>query len=159
MKAKDLMVPAKEYLMPGDGLREFFESILAARAAQSMRCVRTLPVLDSREMPVGVLSIFDVLKGMYPDYLYTADLHSFTWDGMLESMAKRVAEKKVADLMTTPVITVKEDHPLMECVDQMVKNRISTVFVVDNDGKLLGMLYEDDILFTIAEAYRGGNQP
>lgn len=158
MKAGDLMVPAKEYLTPGDGLKEFVENIRAARAAQGTRTVKALPVLDGRGRPVGVISMFDTIKGMYPDYLYTADLHSFTWDGMLEALAKKVAGKKISDLMTSPAITVKKDHPLMECVDQIIKHRISTIFVVDDDGKLLGALYEDDIFFAITESIGGGTQ-
>jgi CBS domain-containing protein len=156
MKAGDLMVPAGEYLTSGDGVRDFVERIGTARAAQCARCARTLPVLDAKGRPVGVISMFDVIRGMYPDYLYIADLHSFTWDGMLESLARKVAEKKISDLMVTPAVTVKKDHPLMECVDQMIKHRISTVFVVDDEGKLLGILYEDDIFFAITEAIKGG---
>ncbi len=159
MKAKDLMVPLKEYLVPGDGLNAFLENIRAARANARTCCVRTLPVLDGGGRPIGVLSLFDILKSIHPDYLSTADLHSFTWDGMLESLARKVAGKKVSDLMTSPVVTVKEDHPLMECVDQMVKHHISTIFVVSENGKLLGTLYEDDIFFVIADAIQGGRQP
>jgi CBS domain-containing protein len=159
MNARDLMVPPNKYLMPGDGLGDFLESIQAARSETCTRCIRTLPVLDAKDRPVGVLSFFDILRGLYPDYLYIADLHSFTWDGMLESMAKKIAQKKVSDLMATPVITVREDHPLMECVDQMIKHRISTIFVVNGEGRLVGILYEDDIFFAIAEAIKGGKQP
>ena len=159
MKAKELMVPAKEHLAPGDGLNAFLENIRAARADARTCCVKTLPVLDDGGKPVGVLSLFDILKGIHPDYLFTADLHSFTWDGMLESLARKIAGKKVSDLMTSPVVTVKEDHPLMECVDQMVKHHISTIFVVSENGKLLGTLYEDDIFFVIADAIQGGRQP
>jgi CBS domain-containing protein len=159
MKASDLMVRPGRFLMPGDGLEDFLESVQAARSEVCTRCVRSLPVLDAGNRPVGVLSFFDILRGMYPDYLYGADLHSFTWDGMLESMARKVAEKKVSDLMTAPVVTVREDHPLMECVDQMIKHRISTIFVVDGEGRLAGTLYEDDIFFAITNALKGGSQP
>jgi len=153
------MVPAKAYLAPGDGLQEFMDNIRAVRTSDMSCWVRSLPVLDSGGRPVGVLSMFDILSAIHPAYLLNTDLHSFTWDGMLESLAKTVAGKKVSDLMTRPVITVKEDHPLMECVDQMLKHRISTIPVVDNEDRLLGILYESDIFFAIAEGLMGGNHP
>jgi CBS domain-containing protein len=159
MKAGDLMKPAGEHLLPGDGVRDFVRKIGTARAGEGARFARVLPVLDTMGRPVGVISMFDVIRGMYPDYLFISDLHSFTWDGMMESLAKKVAEKKVSDLMAAPAVTVKKDHPLMECVDQMIKHRISTILVVDDEGKLLGMLYEDEIFFVITEAIRGGGQP
>ena len=159
MKAKDLMEPVKASLKPGDGLQEFIDNVKTAMSCGMTCGVRSLPVLDQGDRPVGVLSMFDILKAVYPVYLYSTDLHLFTWDGMLESLAKEVAGKKVSDLMTKPVITVKEDHPLMECVDQMVKHHISTIFVVSENGKLLGTLYEDDIFFVIADAIQGGRQP
>ncbi|HNY64062.1 MAG TPA: CBS domain-containing protein [Deltaproteobacteria bacterium] len=156
MKAKDLMEPVKASLKPGDGLQEFIDNVKTAMSCGMTCGVRSLPVLDQGDRPVGVLSMFDILKAVYPVYLYSTDLHLFTWDGMLESLAKEVAGKKVSDLMTKPVITVKEDHPLMECVDQMLKHRISTIPVVDKDDRVLGMLYESDIFFAIAERLTGG---
>lgn len=150
MKARDLMVPIKSFLRPEDGLKEFVTMIRNARGCEETHGVRSLPVIDLSGKLVGVLSMKDVLKAIYPPYLYSTDLSLFTWDGMLETMAKHVVGKKVSDLMTKPVITVKDDHSLMECVDHMLKDQISTIPVVDHDGQFLGMLYESDLFFSIA---------
>lgn len=156
MKARDLMVPVKAFLMPGDGIEEFITNIREVRNWEKTLGIRSLPVLDASGRLAGILSMYDIVKAVYPSYLYATDLSLFTWDGMLESLAPKISGKKVSHLMTKAVISVKEDHPLMECVDHMLKHRISTLPVVNNDGKLLGMLYENDIFFAITDALFGG---
>jgi len=56
--------------------------------------------------------------------MYLMDLGSFTWDGMVEALAQKMADRKVRDFMTQMVITVKEDSPIMECIDHMLKNNV-----------------------------------
>jgi CBS domain-containing protein len=65
---------------------------------------------------------------------------------------KQVGYKKVKDLMTRDVVTVREDDPLMECVDHLVKNRVRRLPVLDKTGKVVGMLYARDIFFAITKA-------
>ncbi|MFH1081707.1 MAG: hypothetical protein V1766_15835 [Pseudomonadota bacterium] len=43
------------------------------------------------------------------------DLGAFTWDGMLESLARKAGDRKVESLTTKALVTVHEDDPLMEC--------------------------------------------
>lgn len=155
MKAHEVMEPVTHHLKPDDGLREFLRTIKDARAGDKTPWVKTLPVLDTHGKPIGMLSMTDILKTIYPRYLYTTDLSMFTWDGMLETLASHATGKKVADLMTRPVITVLEDHPLMECLDRMLKHGISTVPVVDHAQRLIGMLYKSDLFFVITAAMLG----
>ena len=85
----------------------------------------------SRETLAGIISIGDILKAVYPKYLYLMDLGEFTWDGMVESFARKMADRKVEECMTSPVITVKEDATLMECIDHMLKNNVKRVPVLN----------------------------
>jgi predicted transcriptional regulator len=75
----------------------------------------------------------------------------FTWDGMLEEMARKIADKKVFTFMTRDVMTVKEDAPLMDAVDHMIRKNVKRLPVVDKTGKVVGMLYERDIFFDIVK--------
>ncbi len=50
------------------------------------------------------------------------------------------------DVMTSPAICVREDTPLTEIVDLMLKNRISAVPVVNDAGALLGIVSEGDLM-------------
>ncbi len=68
-----------------------------------------MPVLDKDGKLVGMLSMTDILKAVHPSYMDLMNLSNFTWDGMVESLAKSAADKKVETLMSKDVITVKED--------------------------------------------------
>lgn len=155
MKAADVMMPIGTYLRPEHGIREFVLALEANRRDPRLCWTRTLLVLNAKGDLVGMVSITDILRAVYPLYLAEVDLSAFTWDGMLESMALHAAGKKVSDLMSTPVITVLNDHPLMECVDHMLKHGISTLPVLDHAGKLVGILHKSSIFSVIAAAMLG----
>jgi CBS domain-containing protein len=50
------------------------------------------------------------------------------------------------DIMTTNVISVSEDTPVHEVVGLLLRYRISAVPVVDNMGKVVGIVSEGDLL-------------
>lgn len=160
MKAKDLMIPLQEYLRPETTLRESANMLRTAKRGEERAGVKGLPVLDDGGKMVGFLSMGDILRAVFPPYMGLMDLGNFTWDGMVEEMARKTGGKKVAEMMTRKVITVPEDAPLMECVDRMLKNNVKRLPVTDGKGKVLGMLYERDIFFAITRAMleenRGG---
>jgi len=151
MKAKDIMIPLKEYLKPNNTLKEAVTLFKAARRGKENVGVKGLPVLDKNRMPVGVLTIRDILRAVLPSYMSLMNLGDFTWDGMVEDMARKIRNKKVSDIMTRKVIIVHEDAPLMECIDHMLKNDIRRLPVIKKDGKVAGMLYEKDIFFAITK--------
>lgn len=53
---------------------------------------------------------------------------------------------RAKDLMTKNVITAKEDTPILELAKILYDNQISGVPVVDNKGKVVGVVTEKDIL-------------
>ncbi len=50
------------------------------------------------------------------------------------------------DIMTTEVITVKEETPLKELAEILYKNHINGVPVVDDEGLLIGIICESDLV-------------
>jgi CBS domain-containing protein len=52
----------------------------------------------------------------------------------------------VQDLMTTQVVTVGPETPFKEIVARLAEHRVSAVPVVDDDGRLLGIVSEADLL-------------
>jgi CBS-domain-containing membrane protein len=50
------------------------------------------------------------------------------------------------DIMTTPVITVRPDTPFRELVDLMMRHRVSGLPVVDEGGRLVGVVTEADLI-------------
>jgi len=53
---------------------------------------------------------------------------------------------KAQDIMTNNVITVTEDMPVKELAKILSKNKISGAPVVDNEGKLVGVVTESDLI-------------
>ena len=139
MKAKDLMVPLREYLKPDNTLKEAANLLRIARRGEEKIGVKALPVLDEAS------------------YMYLMELGNFAWDGMVETFAKKAADKKVKELMTNSVITVTENSTLMECVDHMLKNDVKRVPVLDKENNVSGMLYEKDVFYEITKAMLNDN--
>jgi CBS domain-containing protein len=50
------------------------------------------------------------------------------------------------DIMTTDVICIHKDTPIFQAIDLMAENNITGIPVVGNDGSLVGILSEQDVL-------------
>jgi CBS domain-containing protein len=152
MKAKDLMMPLREYLKVDNTLREVAVTLRTAKGSEEKIGVKGLPVLDGDGKMVGFLSMWDILKAVFPAYLSKMDLGHFTWDGMVENISRKVGGKKVSEMMTEKVISVTEDAPLMECVGHMLKENVKRLPVIDKDGRVVGIIYERDVFLAITGA-------
>jgi len=152
VKARDLMIPLQEYLTPDHTLKEAANILRIARRGEEKIGVKALPVLDIKGNLTGILSIGDILKAVYPKYMYHMDLGGFTWDGMVETIAKKMANRKVEVFMTPTVITVREEAPIMECIDHMLKHNVKRVPVLNRENRVIGMLYERDVFYFITNA-------
>ncbi len=58
----------------------------------------------------------------------------------------------VRDYMTRDLITFKPDQSVEEVIDLLIKHRISGGPVVDEDGKLVGIISEGDCIKHISES-------
>ena len=152
MKAKELMIPLQEYLGPDNTLKDAANLLRIAQRGEEKIGVKALPVLDASGNLIGILSIGDILRAVHPAYMDLMNLGSFAWDGMVETFAQKAAGKKVRDLMTPKVITVKEEATLMECVDHMLKKNVKRVPVLNNENRVTGMLYERDVFYEITKS-------
>jgi CBS domain-containing protein len=152
MKVKDIMIPFLDYLKPDNTLREAVNLLRDAVRGETQTGVLGLPVLDDAGKLIGMLSMVDILRAVYPSYMSMMNLGDFTWDGMLESLAKKAGDRKVKELMSSTVVTVNEDDPLMECVDRILKKHVRRMPVLDKAGKVVGMVYLKDIFYAITKA-------
>ncbi len=155
MKAKDIMEPITDTLSPDTTIKEAIKQMKMAHRAGQRTGVKGMVVLDSDGNLLGMLSIKDILKAIIPEYMNMAQLGEFTWEGMLEKMAKRVENMKVKDLMTKKVVTVEEEAPLMEVADTLVKQNLQRVPVLGKDGKPVGIIYVRDLYQALVRAMLG----
>ncbi len=66
---------------------------------------------------------------------------------------------RVEDVMSTPPITVDKETPIEQAAKVMDDNNISSVMVVDKDGKLVGIFTDRDLRFAVAEGKVGKGLP
>ena len=52
----------------------------------------------------------------------------------------------VAEVMTTEVVSVRPETPFKDCVEMIRVHRVGALPVTDQDGRLLGILTESDLL-------------
>jgi CBS domain-containing protein len=146
------MAPLQYYLKPDSSIRELATMLRFAIRSEDKIGFQGFPVLDSGEKLAGIISMRDILKAVYPGYMTMMNLGQFTWDGMLETLAKQARRKKVEEVMSRTVITVAEDDPVMECIGLMLKHNIRRLPVLDRSGTVVGMVYESDIFFAITKS-------
>lgn len=53
-----------------------------------------------------------------------------------------LSKVKISEIMTAPVITIREDAPLHEVAEKIQKNGIRHLPIVDKDNKLVGLMTE-----------------
>jgi CBS domain-containing protein len=151
-KAKDIMIPLHGYLREDSSLREAARRLVSTRRSEKRVGVKGLPVLDGEGRLVGIVSMGDVLKAVFPEYLALMDLGEFTWEGMAENLARKVGDKTVSRIMTREVIKVREESSLMECVNRMIKHNVKRLPVLDGEGRVVGVVYERDVFAVLTKA-------
>jgi CBS domain-containing protein len=110
-------------------------SIREAAWALMHRGVGAAPVHDDDGRLVGVFSNVDLLE---------AELVRGRDDEELEG-------RPVTEVMTPAVVAVGSDEPVDQVIDLMAQHGYRRVFVVDDDGRLIGVVATMDILRLIAD--------
>ena len=103
--------------------------------------VQRLPVLDCDGNLVGIISEKNITSA-------AADK-----EVSIVEFALLLSKIKVGDVMTKEVITVSVDDPVEMAARKMSDNDISILPVVDNDGKLVGVVSRSDLFRLLLELF------
>ncbi len=103
--------------------------------------VQRLPVLDNDGNLVGIISEKNITSA-------AADRKV-----SIVEFALLLSKIKVGDVMTKEVITVSIDDPVELAARKMSDNDISILPVVDNDGKLVGIVSRSDLFRLLLELF------
>jgi len=117
------------------------------------RRIGAAPVIDDAGRAVGVVSVSDITRkhanqleaaGSLPEYYQVPD-------GPTDAAAivGAFAETPVRQLMTPIVFCVTPTEPAVDAVRKMTERRIHRIFVVDDDGVLVGVISALDVLAKI----------
>ena len=106
-------------------------------AARLMRenhvgCLVVVEEADGKRIVVGILTDRDIVTGVVAPGLATDALH-------------------VGDVMTTDLVTAREDDSLIDLMRSMRRKGVRRVPVVSGQGELVGLVTLDDVLNILAE--------
>lgn len=110
--------------------------------------IKALPVVSEDQRVVGIITQTDLIR------------HS-DWDSRaafprnVPQIARRVIrlDRKVGEIMTSPVRTARQDTAIAELVPHMADGELHQVPIVDRDGLLVGIVTQSDL---VAALFRGG---
>jgi CBS domain-containing protein len=124
------------------------DTMPVAQAWETMlkHLLKALPVLNKNGEVVGILTDEDLLDraGLEQHLSIAERLDEKTLQAELNGL--RASPLKVADVMTSPAITVRGDEPLSVAAARMAEHRIKRLPVLDEQGKLIGVLSRVDVL-------------
>ncbi len=114
---------------PDDPVYRAWQTMLSKRIA-------ALPVVNSKGRLVGVVAEYDLLKAGYARPRLEARKH----------VAKG---PRVSTVMSTPAVALRPSDPLLEAASVIVRRGIGRVYVVDEEGRLVGVVDREDIVKTL----------
>ncbi|HXF84199.1 MAG TPA: DUF190 domain-containing protein [Anaerolineales bacterium] len=108
--------------------------------------LKALPVLNKNGEVVGMLTDEDLLEraGLEQHLSIAERLDEKTLQSELKNL--RASPLKVADVMTSPAITIRGDEPLSLAAARMAEHGIKRLPVLNEQGKLIGVLSRVDVL-------------
>jgi CBS-domain-containing membrane protein len=110
-----------------------------------------LPVVDANEKLIGMFTEKDVLSHLLPSYI--EKVGKFVYEENPKSIKKKFLELrnlKVTQVMRKEVVTTKPDTTLCEVARVMLTKKARRLPVVDETGKMVGIVARCDILKALA---------
>lgn len=117
--------------------------LLEAHRLMSEHNIRRLPVMN-RERLVGIVTRGDIRGAEASDATSLS-----IWE-----LNYLIAKIKINEVMTRNPITISEDATIDEAAQLMLENKISSLPVLNVDGKLVGVITESDIFRIVVQAWR-----
>ena len=126
------------------------KKVVVTTADASLASLRTVfteahfqhvPVVDSMQRVIGIVSVKDFYKAISP----VADSASEHTSQLFEN------GRKVRSIMTSPVVCISPDTPLIAAATLLVERNISCLLVTNPQQKLLGIVSWKDIMRLIVQ--------
>lgn len=107
----------------------------------------SLPVVDEEGRVIGVVSERDIIRALLPGYMDL--LRSASFLPSLNQMAKKlreIAHLPVERFMTREVVACKPEDTDLHVADLMLRKGLKQIPVVDEAGRLVGVVRRIDLL-------------
>jgi CBS domain-containing protein len=116
--------------------------------------ISAMPVADQRRRCKGVLSTTDLIALSYRESMASSEPAELDRLAAELTDASRTAanlgQRKVADVMTTDVVTVTNEDTIHVAAREMLRNRVHRLVVVDQQQRVIGILSTMDLLEAFA---------
>jgi acetoin utilization protein AcuB len=125
-------------------------SMMKASQIMKENNIRRLPVMRKGKL-VGVVTDRDI-KEASPSKATTLDVHELYY---------LLSELKLKDIMSKGLVTIGPEETVEKAAVKMLEHRISGLPVVNDKGKVVGIITQGDIfkvLVSLTGVYRGGIQ-
>lgn len=118
------------------------------------RAIRSVPVVDAQRHVIGILTDGDLLRRGALDLPTPIQRELPLVERANHVAALGVQPHRAADLMTPNPTTLSQTTPLAQAAALMADHTLKRMPVVDNEGRLVGMISRSDLLKTVAEGLR-----
>jgi acetoin utilization protein AcuB len=145
MLVKNFMTREVVTVLPETGVEEAYRLM-------ERHNIRRLPVVEEDGTLIGIVTETDVRQVLVP------------W----RSSIKRRKEKKfyylardeiVEDIMTSEVITIKPNNSITEVARLLHEHKFGGIPVVDDDGKVIGIVTSIDLIALLIDKMEDTGQP
>ena len=148
MKIRDVMTTPVVSVTPdtyyADAARLMHEHALAS-----------LVVLDKMGSLVGILSEKDLFRALYPKYReFYRTPHAVFDEEQYEATVEDLREKPVRTFMTTEILSIGPDEPIMKAGGLMLAHHIHLLPVLD-DEKFLGVVSRENVFGAVLKSHLG----
>ncbi|NIM28014.1 MAG: CBS domain-containing protein [Gammaproteobacteria bacterium] len=106
---------------------------------------RNVPVMDERDTAVGNLTHFSLMR-----FANTLVRNEMAREESEPSVQHSLSLVNLSGLMSAEPITVTAEATLRECIETMRKRDIGLLMIVDDDGRIVGVFSERDVMTKIA---------
>lgn len=145
MIVKNVMTKKVITIKSGSNLKMVSEILLKNRISGA-------PVVDKKGKLIGIISEKDVFKSLFPGFKeLIEDVKLWLSHEKLEERAKDVRNILVDNVMIKEVITCDEDTPIMKAGSMMLARNIHRLIVVDEEGKITGVVTRRDIFHRVLQ--------
>lgn len=140
MKVKDIMLRELAAIEADTKIEEFIYIVRKSGLS-------SLPVVDETDRIQGIISERDVIGAVLPDYHET--LQGTPFSPNPDELSRKLADlqqEPVENYMTPNVIVVQETADDLYAADLMFKQNLKLLPVVNEEGRLAGLVRRIDLL-------------
>lgn len=142
--AREIMSETFHTLKPEMTIGEAVEVFKTASNVEGRKMFGMM-VTDEGGKIIGMLSMYDILLFLRPKHIHIwGMMEDLDFSGMIASSCDQARGVRVADIMTSEVVSVSPDTHLLLVLDIMIKKHIRRL-PVQSDNRVQGIIYISDL--------------